>query len=132
MGRSLAGESARPMLSAQSAKRASHRVSTYSVGPSSVQSDMTVHTTASNDPRYTDINDLTNGFARLESQRLQQQRYTPSAEKTESLSQLALQAKLERALGRRLTGQDAVLRPKVRSEKAVAVPEYSRTTSAPA
>ena len=34
----------------------------------------------------------------------------PSAQKTEDLSKLALGAKLERALGRRMGGQDAVMR----------------------
>ncbi|KAI9806251.1 MAG: hypothetical protein M1825_006366 [Sarcosagium campestre] len=129
MGRSLASESGRPILAAERAKRASHRVSTYSGAPS-VQSDSTVHSSGSDEGRYTDIHDLSDGLARLEQKRLQQQRYVPSSEKTESLSQLALQAKLERALGRRLTGQDAVLRPKVRSEKPHV--DYSRTTSAPA
>lgn len=34
----------------------------------------------------------------------------PSAEKTDNLNKLALGAKVERALGRRMTGQDAVMR----------------------
>ena len=34
----------------------------------------------------------------------------PTPEKSESLSKLALGAKVERALGRRMTGQDAVMR----------------------
>ena len=81
-------------------------------------SDATVSTTHG-DPRLQDIKDLHQGLARLDSTRLQQQRYTPSAEKNESLSKLALGAKVERALGRRMTGQDAVLRPRERmlSEK---------------
>ena len=36
----------------------------------------------------------------------------PSAEKTENLSKLALGAKLDRALGRRMGSQDAVMRVK--------------------
>ena len=39
-----------------------------------------------------------------------QQRFVPTPEKTEHLSKLALGAKLERALGRRMGGQDAVMR----------------------
>ncbi|KAI9850414.1 MAG: hypothetical protein M1838_005691 [Thelocarpon superellum] len=105
-----------------SSKRASTRFSTYSVSPSIAHSDGTVTTTSTTlDPRAAEIRDLTDGLYRLESQRLQQQRYTPSVEKTESLSQLALQAKLERALRRRMTSQDAVLRPKVMSEKKLEV-----------
>jgi hypothetical protein len=81
-------------------------------------SERTVNTsTSSNDPRISEIKELTDGFDRLEIKRLQQQRFIPSQEKSESLSKLALGAKLERALGRRMTGQDAVLRPKIMSEK---------------
>ena len=90
------------------------------MAPSIAISEGTVNTTASsNDPRHAEIRTWTEGFYRLESKPLQQQRYVPSTEKTESLSQLALQAKLERALRRRMTGQDAVLRPRVPSEKTV-------------
>lgn len=46
--------------------------------------------------------------------RLDKQRYVQSAEKTDDFSKLALGAKLQRALDRRMTGQDAVMRPKFR------------------
>lgn len=77
-------------------------------------------TASSNDSRMSEIKDLTEGLERLESKRLQQQRFIPTKEKSENLSKLALGAKLERALGRRMTGQDAVFRPKVMSEKVAA------------
>ena len=66
-----------------------------------------------------EIKEWTQGFDRLEQKRLQQQRYQPTPEKTDSLSKLALGAKVERALGRRMTDQDATFRPKlsVLSEK---------------
>ncbi len=111
-----------------SSKRASQRVSTYSDAPSIARSDATTSSTA--DPVVVEFRYYIHGLDRLDSKRLQQQRYTPSEEKTESLSQLALQAKLERALGRRMTSQDAVLRPKVMSEKPVVT--YNRTASSPA
>ncbi len=57
------------------------------------------------------------GFNRLESKRLQQQRFVPSEEKSENLSKLALGAKVERALNRRLSGQDAAPKKKIISEK---------------
>lgn len=57
-----------------------------------------------------EIKELAQGLDRLESKRLQQQRFVPSTEKTDNLSKLALGAKVERALGRRMTGQDAVMR----------------------
>lgn len=62
-----------------------------------------------------DLKEWTQGLDRLENKRLQQQRYQPTAEKTDHLSKLALGAKVERALGRRMTDQDAQMRvrPKV-------------------
>jgi hypothetical protein len=112
-----------------SSNRGSQRASVYSNAPSLARSDATVNTTSSSDPIIAEFKYYTDGIDRLENKRLQQQRYVPSREKTESLSQLALQAKLERALGRRMTGQDAVLRPKIILEKQCV--EFSRTTSSP-
>lgn len=60
------------------------------------------------DPRTADIKTWNAGFDRLEDKRLASQRYVPSDAKTESLAKLALGAKLERALGRRMSEQDAV------------------------
>lgn len=40
-------------------------------------------------------------------------------QKTDDMSKLALGAKLDRALARRMSGQDAVFRPKVLEEKNV-------------
>jgi hypothetical protein len=64
------------------------------------------------EPGIQELKDLTKGFERLNSAPLQQQRYQPTPEKRDDLSKLALGAKLERALDRRLTGQDYVLKPK--------------------
>jgi hypothetical protein len=44
----------------------------------------------------------------------------PTEEKSDNLNKLALGAKVERALGRRMTGQDAVMRKPVLDEKASA------------
>lgn len=63
---------------------------------------------------------MRDGLERLENKPLQKQRFVPTAEKTESLDKLAIGAKMERALGRRMTGQDAVMRKPVMSEKAAA------------
>lgn len=46
-----------------------------------------------------------------------QQRYMLTNEKTDDMSKLALGAKLDRALARRMSGQDAVFRPKAFNEK---------------
>ena len=96
--------------------RASKRFSTYSGVPSVAASESTISTT-NGDPRVQEIKEWSKGLERLNNQRLQQQRYQPTPEKTDNLSKLALGAKVERALGRRMTSQDAVLRPKVLSEK---------------
>jgi hypothetical protein len=57
---------------------------------------------------------------RLEDKRLQQQRFVVSEGKREELGRLALGAKLEKALGRRLSGQDAVftMKKKAKTEKS--------------
>lgn len=103
-------------------KRTSKRYSTYSGQPSFAASENTVNThtstTSSSDPRLQEIKEWTQGFDRLESKRLQQQRYQPTPEKSESLSKLALGAKVERALDRRMTDQDAAMKPKMLSEKS--------------
>lgn len=104
-------------------KRTSKRYSTYSGQPSFAASENTVNThtsstTSTNDPRLQEIKEWTQGFDRLESKRLQQQRYQPTPEKSESLSKLALGAKVERALDRRMTDQDAAMKPKILSEKS--------------
>jgi hypothetical protein len=61
-----------------------------------------------------EIRELGHGLDRLKDKRLEQQRFVASAQKTDELSKLALGAKLERALGRRMTKQDAVMRVKPR------------------
>lgn len=102
-------------------KRTSKRYSTYSAQPSFAASENTVNThtssTTNGDPRLQEIKEWTQGFDRLESKRLQQQRYQPTPEKSENLSKLALGAKVERALDRRMTDQDAAMKPKILSEK---------------
>jgi hypothetical protein len=60
-----------------------------------------------------EIKQFGDGLRRLENKRLEQQRFVPTPEKTENLSKLALGAKVERALRRRMTSQDAVMRKSV-------------------
>jgi len=103
MGNSL--ESSRPIL-ANPSNRAS-RISTYSAAPTLAPS-IAPSTTSSIDPRSADIKTWNVQLDRLEDKRLQQQRYTISNEKSADLDRLALGAKLDRALGRRMTSQDAV------------------------
>lgn len=77
-------------------------------------SSYTATTTASSTiaSTFTDIDD---GLRRMEDERLTQQRFVPTDAKTETLSKLALGAKLERALRWRMEGQDYVPRPRVKS-----------------
>ena len=88
-------------------KRASTRFSTYSMAPSVANTVMTSLSSAS---AHQEINDIEEGLEKLENKKLATQRYVPTQEKSENLSKLALGAKLERALGRRMGGQDAVMR----------------------
>lgn len=67
-----------------------------------------------------EVHHLRDGLERLENKPLASQRFIPTAEKTEKLDKLALGAKMERALGRRMTGQDAVMRKPALNEKPTA------------
>lgn len=97
-------------------KRTSNRYSTVSTAPSVA----TVHTSLSTASAQQEIKDIEDGLEKLENKKLGAQRFVPTKEKSEHLSKLALGAKLERALDRRLGGQDAVMRerkPKQQNEK---------------
>jgi hypothetical protein len=103
--------------------RASTRMSTYSATPTLTPSVAPSHLSAASsttgDPKSHDIKSWNAGFDRLEDKRLVQQRYALSSEKTDDMSKLALGAKLDRALSRRMSGQDAVFRPKAFNEKKI-------------
>ncbi|KAG0646883.1 hypothetical protein D0Z07_6461 [Hyphodiscus hymeniophilus] len=108
MGSSL--ESSRPIMAPSfNSKRASARFSTYSTAPSVAN---TVKTSFTSDSAQQEIKDIEDGLEKLANKKLQSQRFVPSVEKSDNLSKLALGAKLERALGRRMGGQDAVMRVK--------------------
>ncbi|KAL1956348.1 hypothetical protein VTO42DRAFT_7431 [Malbranchea cinnamomea] len=79
------------------------------------------------DSRIAEIRQLGEGLDRLENKRLSQQRFVPSPEKTENMGKLALGAKLERALRRRMTSQDAVMRNKALDEKEALKQEVAAT-----
>jgi hypothetical protein len=104
-------------------------MSTYSTSPSFSSSTST--TTA--DTGRAEITQITQGLDRLENKHLAQQRFVPSPQKSEDLSKLALGAKLERALGRRMGDQDAVMPKKTKkplvslSEKVALVERGERT-----
>lgn len=119
MARQTSLDSERPIMT--NSNRNSKRFSTISGSPSLAASERTNGSLPSGDPRVADITHLGDGLERLENKPLQAQRFVPTAEKTDNLNKLALGAKVERALGRRMTGQDAVMRRKpVLNEKAAA------------
>jgi hypothetical protein len=82
-------------------------------------------TLGNSDPKTADIKSWSAGFERMQDARLDKQRYVMSGNKSEEVSKLALGAKLERALGRRMTGQDATFSQRKKSmsngEKALEV-----------
>lgn len=59
-------------------------------------------------PVVSEIQEYHTSLNRLESRTLQQQRYTVSQKKDEHMSMLAFEAKVQRALGKRFSDQDAV------------------------
>ena len=89
-------------------------MSIYSASPSFTSST----SSATADTGRAEITHITQGLDRLENKDLAQQRFVPSAQKSEDLSKLALGAKLERALGRRMGDQDAVMPKKSKKPKA--------------
>ncbi|KAK3366142.1 hypothetical protein B0T24DRAFT_512108, partial [Lasiosphaeria ovina] len=101
-------DSSRPIMVPST--RTSVRYSTYSMAP-------TVLTT---DSAKAEIQDIEKGLDRMENKALADQRVSLTEEKILNMSKLALGAKLERALDRRMTSQDAVMRkrkPSVVNEK---------------
>jgi formyltetrahydrofolate synthetase len=90
--------------------RTSVRYSTYSMAPSFVP---TVRTT---DSANAEIRDIATGLDRMENKALSQQRFEITEEKSDNMSKLALGAKLERALERRMSSQDAEMRPRRKSK----------------
>lgn len=90
-------------------KRTSHRFSSYSTAPSVAN---TVKTSLTSDSAHQEMSQIEEGLEKLQDKKLEQQRFVPSHEKTQNLGMLALGAKLDRALGRRMKSQDAVMRAK--------------------
>jgi hypothetical protein len=98
-------ESSRPIMAPST--RTSVRFSTYSMTAPSI-----TPTVLSTDSVTAEIRPIVDGLERLKNPRLSDQRVFLNEEKTTNLAKLALSAKLERALDRRMTSQDAVMRPR--------------------
>ncbi|KAF3760331.1 hypothetical protein M406DRAFT_358595 [Cryphonectria parasitica EP155] len=106
-------ESARPIMapSTRTSTRASVRYSVYSTAP-------TIQTTATNDSAVAEIQNIGESIERLDkgNKRLSEQRVELNTDQQTVFQKLALGAKLERALGRRMSGQDAVMRQRAPSK----------------
>ncbi|TKA66128.1 hypothetical protein B0A55_09697 [Friedmanniomyces simplex] len=72
-------------------------------------------TLSSTDPKSADLKSWSGTLERMQDERLDKQRYVMSGNKSDEVSKLALGAKVERALARRMTGQDATFRVKKRT-----------------
>lgn len=74
--------------------------------------DTTSTSTLASDPKSADIKSWSGALERMQDARLDKQRYVMSDNKGEEVSKLALGAKVDRALSRRMVGQDATFRSK--------------------
>jgi hypothetical protein len=88
-------------------KRDTNRFSTYTTFSASPS--------VTSDAESTTLNEIDECLGRLDDRRLATQRFVPTVEKTETLSKLALGAKLERALRWRMEGQDYTPRPRAKT-----------------
>ncbi|KAM3070573.1 hypothetical protein ACMFMF_008026 [Clarireedia jacksonii] len=100
-------ESSRPIMAPSVSSKGNNRFSTYTA--------VSIETTESAREEFSAIE---NGIDKLHVPKLESQRHDLSPEKRDNLGKLALGAKLERALGRRMGGQDAVMRKKSPSQSA--------------
>jgi hypothetical protein len=78
-----------------------------------------------------EINEITDGLRRMENKHLMEQRVILSEAKIDCMGKLALGAKLDRALGRRMTGQDAVMRPRRKTTSAPALTDSEKPSEGP-
>ncbi|GAB7354343.1 hypothetical protein MBLNU459_g4853t2 [Dothideomycetes sp. NU459] len=80
-------------------------------------------TLGATDPKTQDIKSWGEGFQRMQDERLEKQRYEMSSQKDDEVSLTALGAKVDRALGRRMVGQDATFTRRESQAYAVELPE---------
>ncbi|KAF5873493.1 uncharacterized protein Bfra_004954 [Botrytis fragariae] len=107
-------DSSRPIM-APSVSSKGNRFSTYSQA-------ISVETT---DSAREEITAIEEGFDKLHNKKLESQRCDLTTEKRDNMGKLALGAKLERALGRRMGSQDAVMRKKSPSQSSAESPTLS-------
>ncbi|KAK3720104.1 hypothetical protein LTR37_003927 [Vermiconidia calcicola] len=81
-------------------------------GSTDTTAQASTSTLGSNDPKSADLKSWCGALERMQDKRLEQQRYTMSRSKSDEVSKLALGAKVERALSRRMSSQDATFKVK--------------------
>ncbi len=104
------------MPSADPCSRADTRASRRSAVSTAAPSD------ASDNSSNPEITEISSGLHRMENKALQQQRVELSDEKDERMRKIALGAKLDRALSRRMSSQDAVMRPRRQTASSTTMP----------
>lgn len=72
-----------------------------------------------------EIKQLSQGLERLENNALTEQRFVPSEYKKDLMSKVSLGAKVERALGRRMTDQDYVRKEPLKEKNMTMINEKS-------
>lgn len=82
-------------------------------------------TVLTSDSATAEISDIQTGLSRMENRALSSQRVTLTEEQSDKMSKLALGAKLDRALDRRMSGQDAVMRTRAPRRPVAAKDEDS-------
>lgn len=102
--------------SSQPSARNSHLTTTAPLNEKKMYTNPDLASTSTlsstSDPKSADIKSWSGALERMQDARLDKQRYVMSDGKGEEVSKLALGAKVERALSRRMVGQDATFRSK--------------------
>ncbi|TAQ85792.1 hypothetical protein B7494_g5886 [Chlorociboria aeruginascens] len=122
MGASL--ESSRPIMAPSLASRRASRLSTYSAMAPSVTN--TVKTSFTSDSAQQEIADIEYGLKKLDDKKLGSQRFIVTQEKVDEMNKLSLGAKLDRALERRMWGQDAIMKPKPKGGEKLVLDDEAR------
>lgn len=78
----------------------------------------------------TEITAIASGIARMENKALSSQRVMLSEERSSYMAKLALGAKLDRALDRRMSSQDAVMRPRAKTLPSSTLSEKASVAAA--
>ncbi|KAJ4176723.1 hypothetical protein NW767_015124 [Fusarium falciforme] len=96
----------------------SHTKPAHQCASASTVSPLPPFTAETNGPATNEIRGIASRLDRMENKALSSQRVVLSEEKTDKMLKLAFCAKLDRALDRRMSSQDAVMRPRAKNTAA--------------